>query len=170
MAYEECFRHADGVVACLSRYVPSVSDQLDVVRLSGFVAVAAVTAYEQAIKNIFVDFAMRRDQVFGEYVRSYFDKINGRIKYAELKDEYTRRFGENYRNSFKNNVGAAVKEYLRECGRDPVTAYGNIVTWRNAFAHEGILSSTATFNEVVTTYSDGKVIILCLARSMMPAD
>nr|VFK40809.1 MAG: hypothetical protein BECKSD772F_GA0070984_10748 [Candidatus Kentron sp. SD]VFK46531.1 MAG: hypothetical protein BECKSD772E_GA0070983_10758 [Candidatus Kentron sp. SD] len=40
------------------------------------------------------------------------------------------------------------------------------ITWRNDFAHEGKINTTATLNEVVSAYEDGKEIIHCLAETM----
>jgi len=38
--------------------------------------------------------------------------------------------------------------------------------WRNDFAHEGKINTTATYEEAVQAYQDGKEIIHCLARCM----
>ena len=50
--------------------------------------------------------------------------------------------------------------------RDIRSAYGNLITWRNDFAHEGRVNSTATYAEVVQSYEDGKEVIRCLAETM----
>jgi hypothetical protein len=47
-----------------------------------------------------------------------------------------------------------------------LASYGNIITWRNQFAHEGIIPTTATYDEVKKAYHIGKNIIDCLAVAM----
>lgn len=166
MSYQGHFVHADAVVECLRVYVPTIVDPLDRIKFTGFVAVAAVTVYEQAIKNIFIEFGEAKNKVFGRYVRSHFYRINGRINYRTVKDEYVKQFGDKYHKRFKRNICKCSKDYLHTHGRDVVNSYANIITWRNDFAHEGKINSTATFDEVVTAYQDGKEIIRALAETM----
>lgn len=47
-----------------------------------------------------------------------------------------------------------------------LAAYGNIILWRNQFAHEGIIPATPTYEEVKKAYHLGKNIIDCLALAM----
>ena len=102
----------------------------------------------------------------GQYVRSQFNRINGRVQYRALKDEYTLQFGEKYQEQFKRNIKEKSDAYLKTHGRDILNSYNNIIVWRNNFAHEGRLNETATLNEVISAYEDGKEIIHCLAETM----
>ncbi len=79
MAYANHFRHADDVIAHLNTVVPTITDPLLVAKYSGFAAVAAVTVYELAIKEIFCEFGRRKHKILGNFTESYFDRINGRI-------------------------------------------------------------------------------------------
>jgi len=166
MAYSDHFNHADDVVNHLNVVVPSLTDPLLQAKYVGFVAVASVTVYELAIKEIFIDFGAKKHKVLGEFAESYFGRINGRIKISVIKDDYVKRFGGRYKTRFNKKLDKASKDYLITNRRDIKSSYGNLITWRNDFAHEGRLSTTATYAEVVQSYEDGKEVIRCLAETM----
>lgn len=167
VAYANHFSHADDVIAHLNSVVPTLTDQLLVAKYSGFVAVAAVTVYELAIKEIFCEFGRRKHKVLGNFTESYFDRINGRISLKTIKDDYCTRFGSAYVSKFKSRLDVEAKKYLQTHQRDARSAYGNLVVWRNDFAHEGRAPATATYAEVVQAYEDGKLVIHTLAASMV---
>ncbi len=166
MSYSDHFKHADDVIAHLQTIVPGVDPVLRSKYL-GFITVAAVTVYELSIKEIFIDFAAKKHTVFGVYTFSYFDRINGRIKIAHLKDDYIKRFGEKYILRFNRKITLGVSKGLRERGRDIRNSYGNLITWRHDFAHAGAFPTYATLAEVVEAYEDGKEVIRCLAETMV---
>ncbi len=166
MSYVSCFKHADDVVNHLNAIVPTLTDPLLQAKYAGFVAVAAVTVYELAIKNVFIEFGTKKHKVLGTFTESHFERINGRIRVQVIKDDYIKRFGERYKKRFEKNLEKTSKEYLLKNRRDIESSYGNLITWRNDFAHEGKVSTTATYSEVVQSYEDGKEIIHCLAETM----
>ena len=84
MAYQDRFVLADQYVNHLEQTVAEVQDAFIESRYVGFVAVSAVTVYEQAIKDIFIAFSSRKHSVFGEFAASYFVRINGRISSREI--------------------------------------------------------------------------------------
>lgn len=167
MPYVNHFRHADDVIVHLDTVVPAIADPLLVAKYSGFVAVAAVTVYELAIKEIFCEFGRRKHKILGNFTESYFDRINGRISLKIIKEEYCQRFGDAYVTKFKKRLDADAKQYLLAHHRDARSSYGNLVVWRNDFAHEGRAPATATYNEVVQAYEDGKLVVHALAASMV---
>lgn len=167
MAYAEHFRHADDVIAHLNTVVPSITDPLLVAKYSGFAAVAAVTVYELAIKEIFCEFGRRKHKILGNFTESYFDRINGRISLRNIKEDYCPRFGDAYVAKFKKRLDTAAQQYLLVHRRDARSSYGNLIVWRNDFAHEGRAPATATYAEVVQAYEDGKLVIHTLAASMV---
>lgn len=167
MAYADHFRHADDVIAHLNTIVPTIPDQLLVAKYSGFASVAAVTVYELAIKEIFCEFGRRKHKILGNFTESYFDRINGRISLRNIKDDYCPRFGSKYVARFKKCLDAAAKQYMAAQNRDACSSYGNLIVWRNDFAHEGRAPATATFAEVIQAYEDGKLVIHSLAASMV---
>lgn len=167
MAYRTHFKHADDVVTHLNGVVPTITDPLLTVKYIGFVTVAAVTVYELAIKDIFIAFAKKKHKVLGNFTENYFDRINGRIKTKAIKEEYLPLFGDKYVAQFRKKVDTAAAFHLATYRRDIRSAYSNLITWRNDFAHEGKVNSTATYSEVVLAYEDGKEIIRCLAEAMV---
>jgi len=166
VAYIDHFQHADDVVNHLNTIVPTIADPLLKTKYVGFVSVAAVTVYEMAIKDIFIDFAHKKHKVLGSFTESYFDRINGKIKLKIIKDEYIKRFGIKYRDRFQRKLDDRTRDYLRVNHRDIKNSYANLITWRNDFAHEGKVNTMATYAEVVQAYEDGKEIIHCLAECM----
>jgi hypothetical protein len=166
MAYIDHFQHADDVVQHLNTVVPELQDPLLQAKYSGFVSVAAVTVYELAIKEIFIEFSLKKNKVFGTFAESHFNRINGRIRLDAIKDEYVKRFGEKYRTRFVKYLNLDNQEYLLANRRDIKNSYTNLIVWRNDFAHEGRFNSNATYAEVIQSYEDGKEVIHCLARSM----
>ena len=81
---------------------------------------------------------------------------------SSIKDDYLKRFGEKYVNRFKKRSKDADERCLRDYGRSMLASYGNIIVWRNQFAHEGTLPTTATYGEVTKSYEIGKNVILIL--------
>lgn len=167
MVYGERFELADEVVKHLDGAVASVQDDFITSRYVGFVAVSAVTVYEQAIKDIFIAFSSQKNGVFGEFVIAYFQRINGRISSREIVKEYLPRFGEKYVKRFQKKRDQREKEILKSGRNSMLTSYNNIITWRNQFAHEGRLPNTVTFREVREAYDTGKHVIHCLAETMV---
>ncbi|HEC12562.1 MAG TPA: hypothetical protein ENI80_04830 [Acidiferrobacteraceae bacterium] len=163
MAYIDHFQHADDVVNHLTSIVPTIADSLLKAKYVGFISVVAVTVYEMAIKDIFIEFANKKHKVLGNFTESYFDRINGRIKLVIIKDEYIKRFGIKYKTRFQRKLDERAKSYLQANHRDIVNSYSNLITWRNDFAHKGTVNIMATYEEVVQAYEDGKEVIHCLA-------
>jgi hypothetical protein len=166
MAYTDRFNLADDLITHLDTVVTGIADPFIASRYSGFVSVAAVTVFELAIKDIFFEFCDSKHRTFGVFTRNYFDRINGRIKYEVLHKDYVRRFGDKYVARFKKNMAKEEKRYFAASGKSIFSSYNNIIEWRNAFAHEGLLPVYATYQDVVDAYRTGKELIHCLARSM----
>ena len=166
MAYNDNFKHADDVIAELNNYVPTIKDPLIQSKYVGFVSVVAVTVYEMAIKEIFITFANNKDEVFGNFIESFFYRINGQIKVKCIEDKYLSKFGKKYVDGFDEKLEIKANQYMITNKRNFKSQYNNLIVWRNAFAHEGKINQNATFSEVVQAYDDGKEVINCLAESM----
>jgi hypothetical protein len=166
MPYANQFAHADAVMADLTRFVPTLVDPQLRQKYIGFAAVAAVTVYELAIKDIFVEFAATKHQVFEEFVKNSFSRLNGKIKPSMIKDEYVPQFGPKYAEKYKKVLKSGHTAYLRQHRRDFLNSYNNLVTWRHNFVHLGQLPTTVTFPEVLQAYNDGKQLIHCLSACM----
>jgi hypothetical protein len=166
MAYTSHFTIADDMITHLNSIVGGITDPFISSRYVGFVSVSAVTVYELALKEIFIDFAQKKHNVFGTYAESHFDRINGRIKHQNIKDDYVGKFGIKYLKRYKKKVAETEKAFLISHGKSILNSYNNLITWRNDFAHEGHIPSTVTFNEVVDSYHLGKELIKSVADTM----
>ncbi len=166
MAYSNHFKLADDMISHLNSVISGITDPFITSRYVGFVAVAAVTVYELAIKEIFCEFAKKKHKVFGDFVSKYFERISGRIKLANIRDNYIGKFGDKYLDRFNKKIEKMDQKSIREKKGSIISAYTNIIVWRNEYAHAGKIPSTATYEEVTKSYSHGKTIIDCLAETM----
>ena len=166
MPYNRHFQIADDMISHLDTAILGISDPFIQSRYVGFVAVAAVTVYELAIKEIFCEFGAKKHKVLGTFTKSYFDRINGRIQTKVIRDDYIIRFGDKYVRRFNRKTIKTENDILRNRGISVLSCYGNIVQWRNQFTHEGNIPSTPTYTEVKDSYEYGKEIIKCLAETM----
>ena len=166
MSYTSQFAHADAVMTHLAGFVPGLCDPQLQQKYIGFASVAAITVYELAIKDIFVDFASKKHVVLEEFVKTFFRRINGRVSPDVIVGKYVPHFGVKYTNRYKKRLKSESAHYLRKNKRDFVNSYRNLLTWRHNFVHAGQLTTTVTFAEVVQAYEDGKHLIHCLAACM----
>lgn len=166
MAYSDHFQLVDDYIRHLDTLMGAISDPFLKSRYVGFIAVSAVTVYELAIKSIFIEFAEKKHKVLKNFTSVYFEKINGRIKTDIIKNDYISKYGDKYVKKFDYYLKKKEAEILRHESASISAAYGNIITWRNQFAHEGIVPSTPTYDEVKRAYHLGKNIIDCLAAAM----
>jgi hypothetical protein len=166
MPYSEHFQLADDYIRHLDSTIGAISDPFIQSRYTGFLAVSAVTVYELAIKTIFVDFSEKKHRLLKNFTSAFFERINGRIKTDIIKKEYVSKFGDKYVKKFQENLQKKEQEVLARDRVSVLTSYKNIIEWRNQFAHEGIIPSTATYDEVKKAYNIGKHVIDSLADSM----
>ena len=139
MSDQTDFKLADDMIAHLDTVISAIKDPFIASRYVGFVLVVAVTVYELALKEIFCEFGEKKHRVLGNFTRSYFDRINGRIKINTIRNEYIPRFGEKYEKRFKRKLVIVENVGLRSHGISICTSYNNIIEWRNGFSHEGII-------------------------------
>ena len=109
MAYTSHFVIADDMINHLNSVVGRITDPWISSRYIGFVSVSAVTVYELTLKEIFIEFAQKKHNVFGTYAKSNFDRINGRIKYKSIKEDYVEKFGVKYLNRYKRKMAETEK-------------------------------------------------------------
>ena len=166
MGYPDHFKLTDDIIAHLDAVLAATHDPFVESRYVGFLAVSAVTVYELAIKTIFLEFAQAKHQVLACFTAAFFERINGRIKVPNLRDDYISKYGDKYVKRFDKRLAALEATYLQSQGTSVKAAYTNVITWRNSFAHEGRVPVTATFAEVKRAYDVGKEVIHCLAQTM----
>jgi hypothetical protein len=166
VAYTTYFATADNVITNLATVVAATADPILVGQYTGFAAVSAVTMYELAIKQIFFDFAHKKHKVLGQFTEAYFERINGRIGWKILRDDYVPRFGDKYAKRFDAALNKVDLAELKASQISIKSCYSNLILWRNEFAHQGQIPTNATFPEVQRAYTYGKRVIDCLASCM----
>lgn len=165
MSYIDKFLYADKLVNHLKTVIGSISDPEIKVSYAGFLSVSAVTVYELAIKDIFIDFAKRQNKIFGIFVENHFSRINGRIKIENIKGEHILRFGQKYRDRYNNLLAIKEKSNMQSKHLSTQSAYDNLVLCRHNFVHEG--TPTLTISEVIESYEIGKEVIHCLNDALI---
>lgn len=166
MAYDDHFKLADDLVAHLDTVIGVLNDPFIESRYTGFVTVSAVTVLELALKTIFLEFAQAKHIVLGTFCSRYFDRINGRIGLSAIRDDYLVKFGQKYQTRFAVRIEKIEQHSLRRFGTSVRSSYGNLITWRNTFAHEGIIPANANYSEAKRAYECGKQVMQCLAGCM----
>jgi hypothetical protein len=163
MSYVDRFRATDDLIAHLQTVIPMITDEKLKSEYAGFLSANAVTAYELAIKDIFIAFAEKKHHVFGTYVENKFSRISGHINIEEIK-KYVKSFGEKYSEKFDKKINKKIIELLGIYRNDIRSTYGNLITCRNEYIHAN--RQTMSFEEVVTSYQLGKELINVLSETM----
>jgi len=164
MAYQNRFISTDNLIAHLNPLVNTLSDAAIKANYAGFLSVSAVTVFELAIKDIFIEFAQKKNIVFGSFIEKHFSNINGRIKITDLKGQHIPPFGAKYLNQFEKKLQKRERIIFSNLRRDLRTEYTNLIICRHKFVHGG--SPTLTFQEVLDSYENGKDVIHALYEAM----
>lgn len=167
MTYTRHFQLADDYLVHVDAALIGIADPFVRSRYVGFTAISAVTVYELAIKEIFMGFGAKKHKVLGTFVQRHFDRINGQIGRDRIVGTYLPLFGDKYVDRFKRHLESTELRCLRTDSVSVKESYANLLTWRNAFAHEGVIPSSATYEEVKRSYLFGKKLIECLAATMV---
>jgi|SRR5579883_257760 len=166
MPYSDHFRLTDDLILHLDPILAGLKDPFIESRYTGFLAVSSVTVLELAMKTIFCDFASAKHKVLSNFCGVYFERINGRIALRPIREDYLAKFGRKYQLRFDRALEKLERQHLISAGHSIKAAYGNLVTWRNEFAHEGNVPANATYAEVKRAYTCGKDVMHCLATCM----
>ena len=164
MAYADRFIATDNLIIHLKTAIGTITDPAIQANYAGFLSVSSVTVYELAIKDIFFEFASKKNKVFGAFVEKRFRQLNGRIKISDLKGEHIKPFGDKYLKKFENILQAKESHFFSTLKISIPTDYGNLITCRHKYVHGGY--PTLTMNEVINCYNSGKEILHCLDDSM----
>ncbi|WP_412064674.1 HEPN domain-containing protein [Rhizobium sp. SYY.PMSO] len=167
MAYTTRFSLVEDYLAHLDPMMAGIADQFIQSRYLGFVLISAVTVYELAIKDIIYEFSDKKHVVLGKFARAKFDQLNGRIKIDSLKNEHIKMFGDKYVDKFKNKLQKKEDASLAAGGPSIKSSYGNIITWRHAFVHQGVAPSTTNYEEIKRAYLAGKEVLHCVNEAMV---
>jgi hypothetical protein len=166
MPYSDHFRLTDDLIQHLDPILAGLNDPFIESRYMGFLAVSSVTVLELAMKTIFLDFSIAKHKVLANFCAKHFDRVNGRIGLDLIKKDYILRFGIKYQARFGKALDKLERQELTASGTSIKTSYGNLLTWRNEFAHQGKIPATASYAEVKRAYGCGKQIMQCLATCM----
>lgn len=153
------FQQSDRILAQLDQVVANEQDDYIKSQYTGFVAVCAVTAFETNVREKLIEFCTKKHKVFGHYSESIFDKMNARVKLDHLRDDYLARFGTRYLNKFKKKLKAEDEASIAGQQGSVKSAYSNLVVWRHAFVHDGVLPQNATYQEARAAYELSKKVI-----------
>jgi hypothetical protein len=160
------FIQSDAILGHLDGLIVAVDDDFIKSRYTGFVAVTAVTAFENNIRSKMVDFCTRKHKVFGAFSEALFDKTNARIKLDHLRNEYLHRFGDRYLIRFKKKLNDVDTACLQAGLGSVKHSYTNIVQWRHDFVHDGALPNYAGYDEARAAYELGKKVIEAFFESL----
>ncbi len=160
------FSQSDLILGHLDGLIGGVADDFIKSRYTGFVAVSAVTTFENNIRSKLVDFCTKKHKVFGSFSEAMFEKTNARIKLDNLRDDYLRRFGDRYLKRFNVKLNDIEQEKLVTGFGSVKGSYSNLVKWRHDFVHEGILPAYAGYNEARAAYENGKLVVAAFFESL----
>lgn len=164
MLYTDRFIATDNLISHLRTIIPTITDTAILADYAGFLSVSSVTVYELAIKDIFIEFASKKHNVFGTVIEKHFERLNGRIQIESLRGEHIKIFGDKYLNKFKHKLKSKESIFLSTSKISISTCYGNIITCRHKYVHGG--TPTLTMNEVIHCFNNGKEVIHCLNETM----
>ena len=164
--YTDNFQATDEILAHMSNHViTNMADDHIKARYGGLLAVAAVTAYEMSIQDIFINFAKHQHEILGHVASNQYKRINGRIQLKDLRNTHTIYFGKKYKDQFEEFLQIAKDNYFKLKKRDIGVSYNNLIQWRHTFVHNATITF-ASYEEVVVAYQDGKEIIEVLNKAM----
>ena len=164
MAYTSRFGSVDLLINQLQPLVQPDTDPLVLSSWAGLVAVEAVTAYELAIKDIFENFAKKKNKVFGSFVKSTYSRLNGRILYKDVKEGLVTPYGDKYSRKLLQKKEEKTAEVFALDRVDLVNTYNNLIECRHQLVHAGVF--TMSFEEAVRSYQIGKKFIEVLDETM----
>lgn len=167
MIFKQRFTSADDFLQHTDLMMEQINDPFIQQKYIGFITISAVSVYELAIKDIIFRFSDQKHKVLGVVSRHNYERLNVRIKLNELRKDHIRQFGENYVKKFNNILDNREQNSFRAGKGSIQTAYANIISWRNIFAHTGESPTTTTYAEVKNFYNLGKEVIYSLDEALI---
>ena len=166
MSFEERFIAADEYLNHVDSIITAMPDDFIRSRYLGFLAISAVTAYELAFKDIVFRFSDKKHRALGDLARSRFERLNGQIKINDIRKRHIVSFGQKYCDRFDRELDLAEGAALAARAGSVKSSYGNLITWRHNFVHQGVWPNTATYRDLRIAYDHGKELIRCVDRAM----
>lgn len=166
MTYSDHFKSADQLIQHLDPILENARNPFIEFRYTGFLAVSSVTVLELAMKQVFLEFSEATNEVLKNFCEEYFDRINGKIDLDSIRKKYAKKFGKKYQDEFDKKLEVIECKVLEKDRVSMRAMYGNLITWRHAFVHEGVMPQNATYSEVKRAYGYGKMVMGCLSEAM----
>lgn len=164
MLYTDRFIGTDNLHKHLASVISTITDQEIQAHYAGFLSVSSVTAYELAIKDIFFEFAKKKNKVLANVIMTHFNQTNGRIKIKHLRDQHIKLFGDKYVAKFNRILDIKENSFFKTAKVSITTSYIDLITCRHKYVHQG--TPTLTLNEVINYYVTAKEVIHCLNNAM----
>jgi hypothetical protein len=163
----ERFRLIESIISDTDRFVDPELTSFQAIRFRANVGnlciVSFVSSYENCIKDIMVEFAEKRDSLFGHFVRNRFQRINGQIKIEKLR-EYSGQFGGNVRSDFIGRLDAIRSRVSRSSQQDICRVYDDLISRRHAIVHGG--ASPVTIEEATRMHNLSKRVVFAFAAAL----
>lgn len=150
MAYTDKFQPADELISEINTLKSHISP-VALPKFTGAISVSAVTSYELAIKEIFIDYASNKHHLFGSFIQNYLSRLNGRIEISDLKKEI-KKFDNTLAINFETKIREVelVEPSVRSC-------YQNLIQGRHSYVHANRIN--LSYDECIQDYELGKKII-----------
>ena len=164
--YAHHLQRAEDLTANVLKFAPPPGPEGDAFRadLAGLLAIAYVAAFENCVKTIFISFGTATNPILGTVTEHHFEKLASKIHYDFLGDGYALQFGHVYKAKYLKCLNAEEAAVLAASQVSMKEAYANMLTWRNKFAHEGVMLTT--LEEVTAAYPMAKRVIAALDSAM----
>lgn len=168
MSYTDRFQLVDGLTAHLDTVMLATPgpDPFLSTRYVGFLCVSAVTVIELAVRDILIGFATAKHRVFGVFCQELYERLNGRVMLDDLRRTHLKKFGDKYVKRFSTMLDREELAELGASSRSIKASYGNLITWRHSYAHQGVLPANASYLEAKQGFELGKRVLQCLDRAM----
>lgn len=132
--------------------------------LAGLLVVAMAVSYETCVKTVLTDYAASRHVDFGIFTENNFSKLNSKVSVDDLA-KYAKLFGGSAHANFMPTLKRKKDALFRRTGINIETSYGQILSWRHAYAHAGQRSTTIT--EAIKTHRYGKRVLYIFASAFI---
>lgn len=165
MSYQDHFRLVDDVSNHLDTTVIAADAFLQS-RYVGFYAVAAAAVLELALKEIVINFGGANHPLFGKYLTSRYERINGRIKLSDISNEHLKPFGKAFQKRFSRLLKRVDGYCIKRNGYSIKLSYESLFVCRHQFVHEGSVPVDTGYVDIKRGFAAGKIVMGCLAKTL----
>ncbi|MDX2143065.1 MAG: HEPN domain-containing protein [Rhodospirillaceae bacterium] len=158
------FQRTEQLIEEMAKFVPNSLGAAAEFRadLAGLLVVMIVASYENCVKGILVNYAMRQHIAFGEFAENNYEKLNSRINISDLH-KYAELFGEKISKRFKAVLLSKTQRIDKRLGKNIGTCYEQLLRWRHSFAHSGVRSTT--IEEAASTHRFAKRVLFAFHQA-----